>query len=86
MKLERQEIIQQMEQLKEETLIQFTLPEIFGGGVAAVGLNPEKGGKRYLLKVVNDAAEVESANPYWKTDKAKDIAKWVADRQGDKID
>ena len=45
MKLERQEIIQQMEQLKEETLIRFTIPEIFGDGVAAVGLNPEKGGK-----------------------------------------
>jgi hypothetical protein len=86
MKLERQEIIQQMEQLKEETLIRFALPEIFGGGVAAVGLNPGKGGKKYLLKLANSAAEAELASPYWESDKAKDIAKWVADRQGDKID
>ena len=86
MKLERQEIIQQMEQLKEGDVIRFTIPEIFGGGVAVVGLNSEKGGKRYLLKLGNDGAGAESANPYWQSDKAKDIAKWVADRQGDKIE
>ena len=86
MKLERQEIIQQMEQLKEGDVIRFTIPEIFGGGVAVVGLNSEKRGKRYLLKVGNHGAGAESANPYWLSDKAKDIAKWVADRQGDKIE
>jgi hypothetical protein len=89
MRLDRDEIVEMMEQLKKEEVIKFTLPEIFGGGVAVVGLNPNPPGKKqkkYILKVGNDEASVLGGNVYWQNDKAKAIAKWVEDRQGDKMD
>jgi hypothetical protein len=81
MKLSREEIMSRMKQLKDGESLIFNIPEIFGGGVAIIGLNPKKGGKKYLLQVGNEGDE----NPYWDTNKAKDLAKWVADRQGDLV-
>lgn len=81
MKLSRDEIIKRMEQLKDGETLKFNIPEIFGGGMAIIELNSEKGGKKYMLRVGNEGDE----NPYWDTDKAKDLAKWVADRFGDLI-
>jgi hypothetical protein len=49
--------------------------------MAIIELNPKKGGKKYLLQLGNEG----SANPYWDTNKAKDLAKWVADRLGDLV-
>ncbi len=81
MKLSREEIMKRMEQLKDGETLKFNIPEIFGGGMAIIGLNPAKGGKKYLLRIGNEGIE----NPYWDTNKAKDLAKWVADRQGDLV-
>ena len=89
MRLSREEIIAVMEQLKKEEVIRFTLPEIFGGGVAVIGLNPKPLGKkekRYILKVGNDEASALEGNIYYQNDKAKAVAKWVADRQGVRIE
>jgi len=84
MKLSREEIINRMGQLKDEESLKFSIPEIFGGGMAIIGLNPkrsEKGAQKYLLEI-----EIgEEVKPYWDTNKAKDLAKWVADRQGDLV-
>jgi len=79
--LSQKEIIERMEQLKGEETLKFIIPEIFGGGVAIIGLNPNKKGKKYLLRLGNEGNET----PYWETDKAKDLAKWVADRLGNLI-
>ncbi|HVP78353.1 MAG TPA: hypothetical protein VMV04_10690 [Thermodesulfobacteriota bacterium] len=88
MKLTRQEIMQQMEQFKEGQTLKFIIPEIFGGGMAVITLNPNYPGqneKKYLLKLGKDGKQAEEATPYWPTDKPKELAKWVADRQGDQI-
>jgi hypothetical protein len=82
MKLSRDEIIKRMEQFKEGEFLKFNIPVTFGGGIAIIGLNPnhsEKGGKKYLLQTGKD----DNVKPYWDTDKAKDLAKWVTDRMGD---
>ena len=81
MKLTREEIIERMGKLKDGETLRFTIPEIFGGGIAIIGLNPQKGGKKYLLEVGDE----DKTSPYWDTDKAKDLAKWVADRLGDLV-
>jgi hypothetical protein len=81
MKLSRDEIIERMAHLQDGETLKFTIPEIFGGGIAIIGLNPQKGGKKYLLEVGNE----DKTSPYWDTDKAKDLAKWVADRLGDLV-
>ena len=86
--LGRDDIMEQMEAFKEGQVLKFTIPEIFGGGTALITLNPGfpgQGQKKYLLKLGNGEQEAENAKPYWATDKAKDLAKWVADRQGDQI-
>ena len=88
MKLSMDEITEQMEQFKEGQILKFSIPEIFGGGVAVVGLNPNypgKGEKKYLLKVGDNEKLAEEGKPYWSSDKAGAVAKWVADRQGDQI-
>jgi hypothetical protein len=89
MRLDRDEIVKLMEELKKEEVIRFAIPEIFGGGVAVVGLNSNPSGKeqkKYTLRVGQDEACALGGNIYWQNDKAKAVAKWVADRQGDKIE
>lgn len=84
MKISKDEIMKKMEGLKDGETMKFTIPPTFGGGIAIIGLNPkhsEKGAKKYLLQTGKD----DNAKPYWDTDKAKDLAKWVVDRMGELI-
>jgi hypothetical protein len=84
MKLKKDEIIKKMEEFKDGETLKFTIPATFGGGIAIIGLNPkcsDKGGKKYLLQTGKD----DNAKPYWDTDKAKDLAKWVVDRMGELV-
>jgi hypothetical protein len=80
MKLSRDEIIKQMEQLKEGEAMKFKIPVTFGGDIAVIELNQNKG-KKYLLKLGKD----ENVSPYSDSDKPKDLAKWVADRMGELV-
>ncbi len=82
MVLSREEIIQKMERLAKGESLKFSIPNTFGGGVALIQLNNAEG-KKYLLWVGKDEATAMSSKPYWQHDKAKPIAKWVADRVGD---
>jgi hypothetical protein len=70
-----------MEKLLKEQQLCFTIPATFGGGTAIVRLNPDAG-KRYILQVAKDFETARGSAPYWSHDKAKHIAKWVADRLG----
>ena len=82
MKMNRDEIIKRMEELKDGEVLNFSIPATFGGGTAIIELNPkrsDKGGKKYLLKTGSGG----NVKPHWDTDKAKDLAKWVADRMGE---
>jgi len=80
MKLSRDEIVKRMEQLKEGEAMKFKIPVTFGGGIAVIELNQNKG-KKYLLKLGKD----ENVSPYSDSDKPKDLAKWVADRMGELV-
>ena len=77
----REAIVGDMEKLLKEQELCFTIPETFGGGAAIIQLNPDAG-KRYILKVAKNLETARSSSPYWSHDKAKHIAKWVADRLG----
>ena len=80
MKMDWKEIMQKMEQLTEEQALKFRIPQTFGGGIAVIELNQNKG-KKYLLKLGKD----ENVSPYSDSDKPKDLAKWVADRMGELV-
>lgn len=82
MVLSTEEIVQRMEKLGKGESIKFSIPQTFGGGVAVIQLNPGEG-KKYLLWVGKDEQSAMNSKPYWEHDKAKPIAKWVADRSGD---
>jgi hypothetical protein len=77
----KETIMEHMEKLQKEQELCFTIPETFGGGAAIIQLNPNAG-KRYILKVAKDLETARGSSPYWSHDKAKHIAKWVADRLG----
>jgi hypothetical protein len=84
MKMGWKEIMQQVEQLNDGRGLRFKIPQTFGGGMAVIELNqnyPKNGGKKYLLKLGKD----ENVTPYSDSDKPKDLAKWVADRQGESV-
>ena len=78
----RKAIMERMEKLQKGQSLCFTMPDTFGGGVAIIQLNPDAG-KRYILKVAKDLETARTSPPYWSHDKAKPMAKWVADRLGD---
>jgi hypothetical protein len=80
MKVGWKEIMEQMEQLNEGQALKFRIPQTFGGGIAVIELNQNKG-KKYLLKLGKD----ENVSPYSESDKSKDLAKWVADRMGESV-
>jgi len=80
MRMDWKEIMQKMEQLTEEQALKFRIPQTFGGGIAVIELNQNKG-KKYLLKLGKD----ENVSPYSDSDKPKDLAKWVADRMGESV-
>jgi hypothetical protein len=82
MVLSRDQIVERMEKLAKGESLRFSIPETFGGGVAVILLNPAEG-KRFLLWVGKDETSAMNSKPYWEQDKAKPIAKWVADRVGD---
>ena len=80
MKMGWKEIMEQMEQLNKGQALKFRIPQTFGGGIAVIELNQNKG-KKYLLKLGKD----ENVSPYSESDKSKDLAKWVADRMGESV-
>lgn len=83
--LKREEIIERMEKLQKGQTLKFSIPETFGGGIAVIQVNPGEG-KKYILKLGKDEATAMDSRPYWEQDKAKPIAKWVADRVGDLLE
>jgi hypothetical protein len=89
MALNWKEIGVQIEQLKDSQSLRFKLHETFGAGIAIIELNskyPAKKEKKYWLKWGKSEEIVRGlAEPFWATDKSKDLAKWVADRYGEPI-
>lgn len=81
----KKEIIQKIEQMSDGAQLIFTLNETFGGGVAIIELNPsypEKGQKKYLLRWGKSIEDTKAQAPLINSDKAKNVAGWVADRFG----
>lgn len=80
----RNEILELMEQLKEDQSLTFSLPETFGGGFARIQRNPGDipKAKKWVLKVSKQRDALQDARPYWSHDKPKPIARWVNDRLG----
>jgi hypothetical protein len=85
----KKEIMRMMEGLAAGEHLVFGLPQTFGGGVATIELNglyPQKGQKRFVLRVGKDQENARDSKPFWSTDKTKHLAGWVTDRLGDFIE
>ncbi len=76
----------EIEQLTPEKSISYKLPPIFGDCLAIVVLNPEYPGKGKKYSMLTE--EFTGGKPsgkkrrLWDADKAKDIAKWILERNG----
>jgi len=87
-KLSPREIIgNQIEQLGLGQSLSYRLPETYGGGLAVVELNPEYPGKgkKYVLKTdkIVEGKPAGKRSRLWDSDKPKDIAGWILDRNGE---
>jgi len=81
--VEKKEIIQKMEQMKDGTELTLRLGQVFGGAFVLIQTNPsypEKGEKKYLMRWGKTEAETRNLSPFIVTDTAKKIAGWIADR------
>jgi len=81
--VDKKEIIQKMEELKNGITLGLRLGEVFGAGFVFIELNPaypQKGQKKYLMRWGKGETETRAQIPFMATDKAKNIAGWIADR------
>jgi len=80
----------QLEQLSPGQTIIYRLPEIYRSSFGAFGvveLNPSypENGRKYIVstdKVTDDGKPAGQKRRIYDTDKAMDVARWIADKQG----
>lgn len=79
-------IINKIEQLTPGQALCYKLPETYGGGLAVVELNPQypQKGKRYVMSTEElvDNKPSGKRRRLWDSDKPKDLAAWIIDRNG----
>lgn len=86
-KLSPKEIIgNQIEQLGPGQSLSYKVPEVWGGDFITVELNPQYPGKgkKYVLgtdKIV-EGKPAGKRSRMWDSDKPKDIAGWIVERDG----
>ncbi len=76
----------QIEQLGPGQSIRHQLPEFYGGDLVIIEPNPNypSKGRKYTMniqKMVN-GKPVGEANLFWESNKPRDIAAWIVDRNG----
>ena len=87
-KLSPKEIMMnQIEQLGAGQSLSYRLPETFGGGLAVVELNPQYPGrgKKYVLSTdaIVEGKPAGKRSRLWDSDKPKDLAGWILERNGE---
>jgi len=87
-KLSPRKIIEErIKQLAPGQSISYRLLETFGGGLAVVELNPQypTEGRMYILSTekIVDGKPTGKRNRLWDSDKPRDIAGWILDRNGE---
>jgi hypothetical protein len=84
-RMDWKEIANRIEQLGEGQRLRFRIPATFGGDFAIIDSNPDypgEGQKKYQLKLGTNDGVAGQARPYWSSNRPKDLARWVGDRQG----
>lgn len=74
-------------ELTSDQTISYTLIEVYGGGLAIVGLNakyPDKGEKKYTLyrETLVEGKPGGKRQVFWKSDKPMELSKWILERGG----
>jgi len=80
-------IIDRIEQLGPEESVSYRLPEVRGGELAVVELNPQypEKGNKYLLSLekIVDGKPAGTRSRLWDSNKPKNLAGWILDRSGE---
>jgi len=84
----KEALISEIEGLTAGQAIRYRLTDTFGGGLAVIELNPQYPGKgaKYILSTEALVAEKPSGNKrtLFDTNKAKLLADWMFDRNGER--
>jgi len=76
-----------IEQLSAKETLKYKLPEVYGGELAVVEMNPQypQKGRKYMLGTerVLDGKPTGKIIHIWTTDQPRDIAKWIVERNGE---
>jgi len=82
----KEAIINKIEQLTPGQALRYKLPETYGGGLAVIELNPQypQKGKRYFMSTEEliDNKPSGKKRRLWDSDKPKELAAWIIDRNG----
>lgn len=81
------QVAAQVEQLSPEGSLVYKLPEFYWAGFAGfciVEQNPDKG-KKYVMSTdrIVDGKPAGRKSRVWASDKPKDVAGWIVDKQGE---
>lgn len=76
-----------IEQLSAKETLKYKLPEVYGGELAVVEMNPQypQKGRKYMLGTerVLDGKPTGKITNMLTTDQPRDIAKWIVERNGE---
>ena len=79
-------LINQLEQLAPGKTLSYKLPELWGGELAIVGLNPQypQNGKKYFIDLEEFVANKPSGQrkPFVQVEKTKEMASWIIEKEG----
>ena len=82
----KETMIKQVEEMAQGQVVKFQLGEIYGGDLVAVELNPDypDKGRKYAVSLgkVMDGEAVVKGKHLWDSNKPKDIAGWILNRDG----
>ena len=85
----RKEIMKRIEKLQTGELLRFQLSPTYGGQIVILELNPSYPGnreKKYLLRLGDTEERALEGEAFYSSDKAKNLAVWVAERSARWLD
>lgn len=84
MPVNKKDVIALMEQLAPGQELVYQLAQTFGGNFCVVALNPD-GKKKYAMRWGKTLDAAKASEPFLQADKAKKIAEWIGERNGEAV-
>jgi hypothetical protein len=80
MEVNKKQVIEKLEKLVPGQSLVYKLSSTFGGHTVVLDMTEDKGKKVYALRWGKDEDSARRSEPFIKSEKAKKLASWVAER------